>query len=69
MIFDATKVTYSTYSSAISGMSRGMMKMDGRGCHAPDPDPTRLANPNRFFLGCETIYWDSLFFFNYIFFF
>ena len=31
MIFDATKVTYSTYSCAISGMSRGMMKMDGRG--------------------------------------
>ena len=30
MIFDATKVTYSTYSCTISGMSREMMKMDGR---------------------------------------
>ena len=30
MIFDATKVIYSTYSCAISGMSREMMKMDGR---------------------------------------
>ena len=29
-IFDATKVTYSTYSCTISGMSREMMKMDGR---------------------------------------
>ena len=29
-IFDATKVTYNTYSYAISGMSREMMKMDGR---------------------------------------
>ena len=30
MIFDATKVTYNTYSCAISGMSREIMKMDGR---------------------------------------
>ena len=30
MIFDATKVRYNTYSCAISGMSREMMKMDGR---------------------------------------
>ena len=30
MIFDATKVTYNTYSCAISGMSREKMKMDGR---------------------------------------
>ena len=30
MIFDATKVTYNTYSCAISGMSREMMEMDGR---------------------------------------
>ena len=30
MIFDATKVIYNTYSCAISGMSRKMMKMDGR---------------------------------------
>ena len=29
-IFDVTKVTYNTYSYAISGMSREMMKMDGR---------------------------------------
>ena len=29
-IFDATKVTYNTYSCAISRMSREMMKMDGR---------------------------------------
>ena len=29
-IFDATKVTYNTYSRAISGMSKEMMKMDGR---------------------------------------
>ena len=29
-IFDVTKVTYNTYSCAISGMSRKMMKMDGR---------------------------------------
>ena len=28
-IFDATKVTYNTYSCAMSGMSREMMKMDG----------------------------------------
>ena len=30
MIFDARKITYNTYSCAISGMSREMMKMDGR---------------------------------------
>ena len=30
MIFDATKVTHNKYSCAISGMSRKMMKMDGR---------------------------------------
>ena len=30
MIFDATKVTYNTYSCAISGMSREMMVMDDR---------------------------------------
>ena len=30
MIFDTTKVTYNTYSCAISGISREMMKMDGR---------------------------------------
>ena len=30
MIFDATKVTYNTYSCVISGMSREIMKMDGR---------------------------------------
>ena len=30
MIFGATKVTYNTYSCAISGMSREMMKMDCR---------------------------------------
>ena len=30
MVFDATKVTYDTYSCVISGMSREMMKMDGR---------------------------------------
>ena len=29
-IFDVTKVAYNTYSCAISGMSRKMMKMDGR---------------------------------------
>ena len=29
-IFDATKVTYNLYSCAISGMSREMMKIDGR---------------------------------------
>ena len=29
-IFDVTKVTYSMYSCTISGMSREMMKMDGR---------------------------------------
>ena len=29
-IFDAAKVTYNTYSCVISGMSREMMKMDGR---------------------------------------
>ena len=27
---DVTKVTYNTYSCAISGMSKEMMKMDGR---------------------------------------
>ena len=31
MIFDAMKVIYSMYSCAISGMSREMMKMGGRG--------------------------------------
>ena len=30
MIFDTTKITYNTYSCTISGMSREMMKMDGR---------------------------------------
>ena len=30
MLFDATKVTYNTYSCVISGMSRETMKMDGR---------------------------------------
>ena len=30
MIIDATKITYNMYSCAISGMSREMMKMDGR---------------------------------------
>ena len=29
-IFDSTKVTNKTYSCAISGMSREMIKMDGR---------------------------------------
>ena len=29
-IFDVTKITYNTYSCAISGMSREMMKMEGR---------------------------------------
>ena len=29
-IFDATKVTYNTYSCAISFISRKMMKMNGR---------------------------------------
>ena len=29
-IFDETKVTYNTYSCAISGMGREMMKIDGR---------------------------------------
>ena len=28
-------------------------------CHAPNPGPTRLADPNRF-PGRETKYWDSL---------
>ena len=30
-VFDVTKVTYNKYSCAISGMSREMMKIDGRG--------------------------------------
>ena len=30
MIFDAMKVTHSMYSCTISGMSREIMKMDGR---------------------------------------
>ena len=30
MIFDATKVTYNTYSCVISGMSREMMNLDDR---------------------------------------
>ena len=30
MNFDVTKVTYNMYSCAISGMSREIMKMDGR---------------------------------------
>ena len=29
-VFYATKVTYNMYSCTISGMSREMMKMDGR---------------------------------------
>ena len=29
-VFNAAKVTYDTYSCAMSGMSREMMKMDGR---------------------------------------
>ena len=31
MIFNTTKVTYNTYSCAISGMSREMIKMDNQG--------------------------------------
>ena len=30
-IFDTTKITYNTYSCAISDMNKEMMKMDGRG--------------------------------------
>ena len=30
MIFDVMKVTYNMYSCSMSGMSREMMKMDGR---------------------------------------
>ena len=30
MIFDATKVTYNTYSCAISGMSKEKIEMDGQ---------------------------------------
>ena len=30
MVFDVKKVTYNNYSCATSGMSREMMKMDGR---------------------------------------
>ena len=30
MIFDVTKVTYNTYSCAISGMNRERMTMEGR---------------------------------------
>ena len=30
-IFDVTKVTYNMYSCTISGMSREIMKIDGRG--------------------------------------
>ena len=30
MIFDTMKVIYNTHSCSISGMSREMMKMDGR---------------------------------------
>ena len=29
-VFDATKATYNMYSCTMSGMSREMMKMDGR---------------------------------------
>ena len=29
-VFDVTKATYNMYSCTISGMSREMMKMDGR---------------------------------------
>ena len=29
-VFDVTKITYNMYSCAISGMSREMMKIDGR---------------------------------------
>ena len=32
MIFDAKKITYNTYSCAISGTSREKMKMDGQDC-------------------------------------
>ena len=31
IIFDSKKVTYNAYSCVISGMSREMRKMDGRG--------------------------------------
>ena len=36
-------------------------------CHAPNPGPTRLADPNRF-SGRETQDWDSLPDFNFFFF-
>ena len=37
-----------------------------RDCHAPNPGPTRLADPNRF-SGRETQDWDSLPDFNFFF--
>ena len=44
-IFDATKVTYNTYSCVISGMSREIMKMDGRDsaeCQNPEKKDTMV---------------------------
>ena len=39
-----------------------MFKLKELKCHAPNPGPTQLADPNRF-PGCETQDWDSFFFF------
>ena len=45
-IFDATKVIYNMYSCAISGMSREMMKMDGRNS-AECQNWDRVSSPNK----------------------
>ena len=50
-IFDATKVTYNKYSCAISGMSREMMKMEGR-------DSAEYQNWEK--KDINVIFWESL---------
>ena len=51
MIFDVTKVTYNTYSCAMSGMSRETMKMDGR--DSAECQNWEMKGHNRHFGICE----------------
>ena len=49
-IFDTTKVTYNTYSRAISGVSRKFMKMDGR--DSAEYQIWEIKGHNRYFVIC-----------------
>ena len=53
-IFDATKVTYNKYSCAMSGMSREMMRMDGR--DSVEYQICEMKGHNKHFGICKTIF-------------